>query len=152
MLLTRREKFIVPAWPPLRRVLQAVLRDHGCQGILSVALVTDEEIARIHGEYLGDERPTDVISFPLLEKGVELPHEEHLPPAERMFGEIVVSGETALREAKKRGLSPERELALYAIHGTLHLVGFDDLESLEKRRMRRAEKKYLAVYDGAASA
>ena len=47
---------------------------------------------------------------------------------EPIFGEVVVSGKTALREAEKRGLPVDRELALYAIHGVLHLVGFDDVE------------------------
>ena len=67
-------------------------------------------------------------------------------------GEVVVSAETALREAQDRGLEPARELALYAIHGTLHLVGFDDLEPNAKKRMRRAEKKYLALYDAVTAA
>jgi probable rRNA maturation factor len=143
VVLARQERHIRPAWPPIRRVLQQILLDHERGETLSVALVDDATITRLHDEYLGEPTPTDVISFPLLSD------EDGPPSPERVLGEVVVSAETAHREAKKRGLEPERELALYAIHGTLHLVGFDDLEPRAKRRMRRAEKKYLALYDEA---
>ena len=66
-----------------------------------------------------------------------------------VFGEVVVSAETALREASKRGLTPEREVALYSIHGTLHLVGFDDTDATSCRKMRREERKYLMIYEAA---
>ena len=141
VVLARQEQHIRPAWPPLRRVLQQILLDHDRGGMLSVALVDDAAITRLHDEYLGEATPTDVISFPLEDD------EDGSPSPERVFGEVVISAETAQREAQRRGLEPERELALYAIHGTLHLVGFDDLEPRAKRRMRRAEKKYLALYD-----
>lgn len=88
-----------------------------------MALVDDREIARVHGRFLGDPTPTDVITFP--------------------DGEIVVSGETAKREAEKLGIRPLQELLLYVVHGCLHLRGFDDRTEGERRRMRAAERRAL---------
>ncbi len=127
-----------------RGVLVRILEDHGVRRTLSLALVDDARIREIHREFLGEDSPTDVISFPLEEKdgtGVDADPE---PP----FGEVVVSVETALREAPAHGHEAQREAALYAIHGTLHLVGFDDLDEASRAEMRRAETEYLAVYDG----
>lgn len=138
ILLARLESWIKPQWAPLRKVLLSVLKDHGASGTLSLALVDDALIRKVHREFLKEDRATDVLSF-LLEAGDPEGHE-------KVFGEVVVSAETALREAKKRGLPPEEELALYAIHGTLHLVGYDDQDPGSRRRMRRAEKRYLEKY------
>lgn len=139
VLLTRRERSVVPRWPPLRRVLKKVLVDHEMQGTLTVALVEDAEIRRVHRQFLGEDTPTDVLSF-LLDG-------EKIRGLDDLLGEVVVSAETALREARKRRLLPEREVALYAIHGTLHLVGFDDTDATSRRKMRREERKYLKIYD-----
>ena len=141
VLLTRRETRIKPPWRALRRVLLEILKAHDVRGDLSVVFVDDAEIARLHGEFMDDDRPTDVISF-CLDAGDEgWPEEEARP-----FGEVVVSAETAAREAERRSVPMAREAALYAIHGTLHLVGFDDLDPASKRAMRRQEKKYLTLY------
>lgn len=131
---------MVPEWAPLRRVLERILRDHDLEGTLSVVLVEDREMAALHGRFLDDATPTDVLSFPpgAAPRGAS---------AEELAGEVVVSAETALREARRRGIPPERELALYAIHGTLHLAGYDDRSAVDRRRMRRAERQYLLLYD-----
>ncbi len=126
-------------WSKLRRVLCRVLKDHEVLGTLSLALVSDEEIRNVHRDFLGVDTPTDVISFPLKSsEGFE--HDD-------VLGQVVVSVDTARREARLRRLPLDREVALYAIHGTLHLVGYDDLESAKKRVMRRAERHYLCIYD-----
>ncbi|HEX5136954.1 MAG TPA: rRNA maturation RNase YbeY [Planctomycetota bacterium] len=89
-----------------------------------VALVDDRAIARLHGRFLGDPTPTDVLSFP--------------------HGEIVASGETARREAEARGIPPLHELLLYVVHGSLHLAGYRDGKAKDRARMRRAERRVLA--------
>ena len=93
---------------------------------ISVALLTDSELARLHGAFLGDSAPTDVITFP--------------GTAPFTAGEICVSVDAARREA---GRAFSDELTLYLIHGWLHLAGHDDLRPLPKRRMRRAEARAL---------
>lgn len=88
-----------------------------------VALVDDETIAELHERYLNVEGPTDVLSFP--------------------HGEIVVSGDTARREANERGIPPLHELVLYVVHGALHLAGLDDKSGKSRKRMRAAERRIL---------
>jgi probable rRNA maturation factor len=117
----------------LKEMLARVLTDHGCRGTLSVALVNDRAIRRVHRQFLGKDTATDVISFPL---------DDGLPGSD-LFGELVISVETARREARARRLRPEDELLLYAIHGALHLAGYDDTTPAKRRRMRRKEAFYL---------
>jgi probable rRNA maturation factor len=117
----------------LQRIVAAAL-DHVGAGrpLLALAIVGDEESADYHERSHGDPRPTDVIS-------VELG--EGLGPT----GEVVVNAELALRMAGERGVEPARELALYVVHGVLHLYGFDDQQPGDRARMRLAER---AILDG----
>ncbi len=77
--------------------------------------------------------PTDVLTFPL-----ESPEENG-----QLVGDIVVSWDTARRNAEELGLSPEGELLLYVVHGTLHLLGFDDTDQEVAGQMRWAERNCL---------
>jgi probable rRNA maturation factor len=141
VLLARRDRSVASPWPPLRRTLLRLLADHDAAGTLSVALVDDEEMRRIHRDFSGIDEPTDVLSFPLAGAG---------GVRDGILGEVIVSAETARREARRRGLSPAREVALYAIHGALHLVGCDDKDAGRRRAMRRKEREYLAVWSAEA--
>jgi len=98
---------------------------------VDVIFVDDAELARLHGQFLGDPTRTDVITFDLRDEGVP---DEHGPD-----GEIYVSVERAREVAAMRGASVEREQALYVVHGALHLVGFDDHEPEDRAAMRSAE-------------
>lgn len=97
---------------------------------LTYALVGDEEMAGLHERFSGVSGPTDVLAFPLLE-------------TPQLVGDVVVSVDTARREAAKRRLPAYDEVVLYATHGTLHLLGLDDHAPAERRRMRRAEREVL---------
>lgn len=113
----------------VRRAIRMILQGAGIETAeISVAIANDAMIARLHEQYLGDPDPTDVLSF-LLEK-----EDRHLE------GEIVASAETAARWAKRIGWTPENELLLYIVHGTLHLVGYDDQTPAERRKMRLMER------------
>jgi len=98
---------------------------------LSIAVVSDRAIRQLNRRYLQHDYATDVISF-LLDSGTGW-----------LSGEIVVSADTAATQAPQYGLSPEDELLLYVIHGTLHLVGFDDTTSAARRKMRARQRRYL---------
>ena len=105
----------------------------GCPpGELSVALLTDPALARLHADFLGDPKTTDVITF----AG---------QPALGLAGEICVSADTAAAYARKHRRRFAAELTLYVVHGWLHLAGYDDLEPVKKRAMRRAEHRALAL-------
>ncbi|HPZ82042.1 MAG TPA: rRNA maturation RNase YbeY [Thermogutta sp.] len=116
----------------IRKAVRVVLQQAGIETAeISIAIVDDATIAQLHGQYLGDPTPTDVLSF-VLEEG-----DHHLE------GEIVASAETAAAWAKRLAWPCENELLLYIVHGTLHLVGFDDQTPVARRKMRREEKAVL---------
>jgi probable rRNA maturation factor len=122
-----------------RRIRQAV-RSIVCDARVTdakvgVAVVDDSTIAQLHGEFLNDPTPTDVLGF-VLERSEQM-----------LEGEVVVSADTALASAPKYGLPAERELLLYVIHGTLHLVGYDDTTPRQRAVMRKKEREYLAQSD-----
>ncbi len=105
----------------------------GCPaGELSIAFLSDAALARLHGQFLGDPSPTDVITF-----GGD--------PSLGLAGEICVSVDAAVREAGRLGPRLSGEIALYVVHGWLHLAGYDDLKPSSKRIMRRAEARALRV-------
>ena len=110
------------------------LHHHSLKGSLSIAFLEGEHHSRLHGEFLQDFRPTDVITFPS-------------DPEEDLAGEICVSVDQAIVESPKHGLSFEKELSLYLIHGWLHLVGFNDLEDLDRKVMRQEEKRTMTLVE-----
>jgi probable rRNA maturation factor len=119
----------------LRAGVQAVLEGEGIeQANISLAVVDDPTIHDLNRRYLEHDEATDVISFVLDQKdGI-------------VDGQIVVSADTAAASADRFGWSPADELLLYAIHGTLHLVGFDDRTAAAQRSMRQRERHYLAQF------
>lgn len=125
------------AVPVLRRaVCRAVRSALGRGGVLrgevSVAIVDDAEIARVHGRFLNDPTPTDCLSF-VFESG-----------SGSVDGEIVVSAETAAAEACRFGWTASDELLLYVVHAALHLAGYGDQSPAQRRTMRRQERAVLA--------
>jgi len=106
------------------------LHRHDCSGNLSVVFLDRVAHSKIHGDFLRDFRPTDVITFPS-------------DPAEELAGEICISVDQAIEESKERSIPLSRELTLYLIHGWLHLVGFDDIEKVERKQMRFEEERSL---------
>lgn len=119
----------------LRAAVQAVLAGEGIgRANISLAVVDDPTIHELNRRYLGHDEPTDVISF-LLDRTDGI-----------VDGQIVVSADTAAATAKRFGWSSASELLLYVVHGTLHLVGFDDQTPQAKRMMRARERRYLAPF------
>lgn len=118
-----------------RRVLRELGRR---RSELSVQLVDDPEIAALNARYRGIEGPTDVLAFPLLEG----PHAEHAGP---LLGDVVISLETAARQARRSRHSLDEEAAKLLIHGTLHLLGHDHRYAAETRTMRAEERRLWRV-------
>jgi probable rRNA maturation factor len=119
----------------LKAATVSVLRDEGIVSAdISIAVVNDATIHDINRQFLKHDEPTDVISFVLDQKGKSID------------GEIVISADTAAETAKRIGWSAEDEMLLYAIHGALHLAGYDDLKPAARRQMRSREKHYLSKF------
>jgi len=107
-------------------------------------LVDNETIRELNREYRDKDSATDVLSFPLEEDQEENGEPEVIGgPTERMLGDIVVSVERAVEQAGEYGHSIERELAFLAVHGLLHLLGYDHEKSATGKEIMQAEEKRL---------
>ncbi|MFA0738010.1 MAG: hypothetical protein LKKZDAJK_001110 [Candidatus Fervidibacter sp.] len=120
----------------VRRAVQLTLQGEGYTEPTHVSLVfcDDATIHALNRQFLNHDYPTDVLSFPL---------NAMTPEGARLLGEIIISVETAERNARRYRQPLERELLRLVIHGTLHLLGYDDTTPENRRRMRRKELAYL---------
>lgn len=117
----------------MRQVARSVLDGEGiAEAELSLAFVDNDTIHRLNKRYLDHDEPTDVLSFPLSEAG-----------AKKLAGELVIGAEVARDQAAERGHDVQDELALYVIHGLLHLCGHDDKTPRAAAAMRAKERHYL---------
>jgi probable rRNA maturation factor len=119
----------------VKRLLAAV----GERGsALSLSLVGDDAIRELNRKYRGRDRATDVLSFSLDDApGPAVP--------ERMLGDVVISVDTARRQAAAYDAPLQRELYRLLIHGVLHLKGHDHVERSERRTMEREERRLAGV-------
>ena len=103
---------------------------------ISVLIVDDEQIRKINRDYLNRDRPTNVISFAMTEGFSGDIHPE-------ILGDIVISAETALRDASADGLQFSDEMEFLLIHGLLHLIGYnhENTTKEETQRMRKMEQE-----------
>jgi probable rRNA maturation factor len=118
----------------LKHLVRVVLAaENRPRALISIALVDNATIHAINRTHLAHDVPTDVISFPL--DGPDNPV---------LVGELVVSAEMACAVAREIGVEPALELALYLVHGLLHLCGYDDHDDADRRRMREREHELLS--------
>lgn len=115
------------AW--LRRVAPASAR-----GEIVIALVSDRRIRTLNRDYRGKDQPTDVLSFPA----------DPAPPAPPVLGDIVIATGIAQRQARAAGHSYASEVKLLALHGLLHLIGYDHDSPADRGRMARLERRLRA--------
>jgi probable rRNA maturation factor len=104
---------------------------------LSVLLTGDAQIHELNREHLGKDRPTDVLAFPLdgLDSEAKL--------GERLLGDVVISLETAARQAQGRRRELIAEVRFLLAHGLLHLVGYDHASADEKRQMSAMTRRLV---------
>jgi probable rRNA maturation factor len=123
-----------------RRLLEEAAKTEGVEGgEVALTFVDDETIHTLNREYRGIDRPTDVLSFAMQEKGEGEPEilDHDIPD---MLGDIVISVPRAIEQAREYGHSIERELGFLFVHGFLHLIGYDhDHEEAEQEMFRRQE-------------
>jgi probable rRNA maturation factor len=85
---------------------------------ISILFVDDQQIKALNKQYFQRDRPTNVISFPMA-------HGEFSEVNPQLLGDVIISVETAIKEARESGLSFEEEVTFLLIHGILHLMGYD---------------------------
>ncbi|HEX8236851.1 MAG TPA: rRNA maturation RNase YbeY [Abditibacteriaceae bacterium] len=115
----------------------ALQSESALQSEIDVSFVSDAEIAELNTLYRRKPRPTDVLSFSQTE-GEELPFD--LPTNPLPLGDLVISIETAARQAAERHHSLATEVAFLAVHGTLHLLGYDHVTSSQRRAMWKQQE------------
>jgi probable rRNA maturation factor len=127
----QRRRRVRPA--RLQRVLRAAARDLGVTGELAVVLAGDRTLRSLNARYRGKDKPTDVLSFPG-------------PGGQEGLGDVVISLETAARNARALGRTLPQEVDVLALHGFLHVLGYDHetddgtMDRLERRLRRKLLK------------
>ena len=124
----------------IKKVLQHLKVDEKTE--ISVLFTDDEFIRSLNNKYRGIDKPTDVLSFNLQEGAVESPEIE----SNNLLGDIIISVETAQRQADTLNHSMERELTVLLIHGLLHLTGYDHEEDKDYKIMREKESEILKIF------
>lgn len=113
---------------------------------VSVTFMTDEEIRKINAEYRGKDKATDVISFALEEMSegeIAIIQEENMPI---VLGDILISVETANRQAAEYGHDERREIGFLALHGFLHLLGYDHMTEEDEKEMFGRQREILSSF------
>ena len=127
----------------IRRCCHAVLEGEGITSAaeISVTFVDDAQIRELNRQYRNIDRSTDVLSFPL---GIDGVYDVNNDTGAQMLGDIVISMEHAVAQAKLYGHSLQREVGFLTVHSMLHLLGYDhEAGGLEQVRMREKEEAAL---------
>lgn len=107
--------------------------------VVSITFCDDAFIKKLNKNFRGIDKPTDVLSFPI--------KKETFKAKARVLGDVVISVETAVKQAKELKHSPELEIVFLLIHGLLHLHGYDHIKKADRKTMREREMlvyKFLA--------
>lgn len=142
ILITIDEAYGEEAVPErLERVARAALEAEDVPSAeLGILITDDATVHELNRRYADEDKPTDVLSFSLREG------EEFVSPDEtERLGEVIISLDTAKRQAEEAGRPLEAEVAHLLVHGILHLLGYDHAEQDDERVMRGREEAILAV-------
>ncbi|MGG5171313.1 rRNA maturation RNase YbeY [Pseudarthrobacter sp. J1738] len=115
------------------------------QSELSILLVDEEAMERLHIELMDEPGPTDVLSVPMDELTPGTPDKQS---PEGMLGDIAVCPQVAAAQAKDAGHSTDEEMLLLTTHGILHLLGYDHAEPEEKEEMFGLQRELLSTFLG----
>ena len=102
---------------------------------VSVTICNDEYIHELNKEYRGKDKPTDVLSFPMLEFDT--------PEIMTLLGDVIISVDTALKQAEEYGNTLERELCFLSVHSALHLLGYDHETSTDDEKYMIEKQKQI---------
>lgn len=129
----------------LERMAGQLLAEHGLEkGELGIILADNARLQELNRTYRRLDAPTDVLSFSMLEEGggpAEPTGEE-----EPLLGDIYISLEQAALQAEEAGHSLEREVLILAIHGLLHILGFDHEDEESAREMEAEEARVINIF------
>jgi probable rRNA maturation factor len=131
------QQALIPSSKAVQQLVAQVLKEENqkCDEV-TIYFVDTPTICQLHEHFFGDPSPTDCISFPMDEEDSELDY--------RLLGDVFVCPQTAIEYTQAQKLAdPYEEMALYIVHGLLHLIGYDDIEENDRDAMRAAEKRCM---------
>jgi probable rRNA maturation factor len=112
------------------RAEKALLKEGVKHGRVDIILLNDNDLRKLHRQWMGENTVTDVITFPLIEE----------PP---IHAEIYISVSRARAQAEEYGVTLTNELCRLAVHGALHIAGYDDATEDQRKRMHELENRYI---------
>lgn len=112
---------------------------------VDITIVDNDTIHTLNRDYRGIDRPTDVLSF-ALDEGEEEPEVDD-GDAEHLLGDVIISAPKAVEQGEEFGHGLTREMTYLAVHGLLHLLGYDHMKEEDKRVMRAREEEILKQMD-----
>ena len=119
------------------RACECALASEGAAGDITVLVSTPERIRTLNRDFRQVDAVTDVLTFPSAEG------EAVLCPADKYLGDIMICYERACQQAQEYGHALSRELAFLAVHGTLHILGYDHMQPEEEAVMRQRQREIL---------
>jgi probable rRNA maturation factor len=136
----------------LRRVAEKVLTAESTDSAAEVGLMItgQERVHELNRQYLGEDRPTDVLAFPMQPAPDTATHSPFIAPPDgiKHLGEVIISYTQAVIQAAEHQHPVKKEIALLIIHGILHLLGYDHDVPEAERQMRAREAEILSLIEG----
>lgn len=120
----------------VRKLVKGILKDEGKDAELNIVFLDNKRIKEINKDFLGHNYATDVLSFAYNETSL----------MNNITGEIIVSAEMADKAARNYGYATDGEVALYVVHGLLHLLGYDDRQKRDAQKMHQREREVLSSF------
>ena len=152
--LTREEPWPDHDWEALAKRAAAAAIERTTHGELlnttaaveiSVRLTTDDEVRQLNHQYRQKDKPTNVLSFPMVQPDLLDTVSQNSDDGELLLGDIVLAYGVCVAEAAERGIAVEDHATHLLVHGTLHLLGYDHLVDDEAAAMEEIERDALAA-------
>jgi probable rRNA maturation factor len=112
---------------------------------LSVRLTSDDEVHTLNRQYRGKDKPTNVLSFPMIQPDLIDTVDQNSDDGEVLLGDIVLAHGVCVAEAAERGIAVEDHAAHLMVHGVLHLLGYDHIDDVQGDAMEEIERQALAT-------
>ncbi|WP_419827133.1 rRNA maturation RNase YbeY [Sphingomonas sp.] len=112
---------------------------------VSVKFASDEEVRALNRDYREKDKPTNVLSFPMVQRDLLDAVDQNSDDGELLLGDIVLAQGVCAAEAAEKGVSVEAHAAHLVVHGTFHLLGYDHLSDADADEMEAAEREALAM-------
>lgn len=111
---------------------------------ISVRLASDDEVRVLNAQYRGKDKPTNVLSFPMVQPDLLETVSQNSDDGELLLGDIVLAHGVCVAEAAERGIAVADHATHLLVHGTLHLLGYDHIDEGEAENMEEIERSALA--------